>query len=113
MPPIPAVLASFEPAVQELYQALLVFCRDLGPSSIEEKKTSLHLARKSALAGVHPRRKHLVFTLKSASAIDNDRIFKSEQVSKSCWHHEIKLIDLTGLNEELLGWLRDGTNISA
>jgi hypothetical protein len=113
MPPVPAVLASSEPAVQELYRALLLFCHDLGPYSIEEKRTSVHLVRKSAFAGVHPRRKHLVFTVKSASAIDNGRIFKSEQVSKSRWHHEIKLIDRTDLNPELLEWLRDGYNISA
>jgi len=112
MPPVPAVLASSEPAVQKLYRALLLFCRELGPFSVEEKKTSVHLVRNSAFAGVHPRRKHLVFTVKSDSAIDNDRIFKSEQVSKSRWHHEIKLIDPTDLDKELLGWLRDGYNIS-
>ena len=96
-----------------MYRALLLFCHDLGPFSVEEKKTSVHLVRKSAFAGVHPRRKHLVFTVKSASAIRNDRIFKSEQVSKSRWHHEIKLIDRADLNPELLGWLQDGYDISA
>jgi len=113
MLPIPAALSSSEPAVQELYRALLLLCDDLGPFSIEEKKTSVHLVRKSAFAGVHPRCKHLVFTVKSPAAIRNDRIFKSEQLSKSRWHHEIKLTNLTDLNRELLGWLRDGYNISA
>jgi hypothetical protein len=113
MPHVPAALTSYEPEVHELYRALLLFCRDLGPFSVEEKKTSVHLVRKSAFAGVHPRRKHLVLTVKSASEIDSDRIFKSEQVSKSRWHHEIKLVDLKDLNPELLDWLRDGYNISA
>jgi hypothetical protein len=85
----------------------------LGPFSVEEKKTSVHLVRKSAFAGIHPRRRHLVLTVKSASEIDSDRIFKSEQVSKSRWHNEIKLVDLTDLNPELLDWLREGYNISA
>ena len=110
MPPVPAALSSSEPEVHELYRALLLFCRALGPFSVD---ASVHLVRKSAFAGVHPRRKHLVFTVKSAAEIDSDRIFKSEQVSKSRWHHEIKLNDRTDLNPELLGWLRDGYNISA
>jgi len=113
MAPLPAALSSSEPEVQALYRALVLFCRGLGPFSVEEKKTSIHLVRKSAFAGVHPRRKHLVLTVKSALAISNSRIFKSEHVSKSRWHHEIKLIEPSDLNPELLAWLRDGYDISA
>lgn len=110
---VPAALASSEPKVQELYQKLLLFCRDLGSFSVEEKKTSIHLVRKSAFAGVHPCRQHLVITVKAASAIRSSRIFKSEQVSKSRWHHKIKLLKRTDLDAELSGWLREGYDISA
>ena len=112
MGPVPLALNSCEPAVQELYRALLSFCREAGPFTVEEKKTSIHLVRKSAFAGVHPRRKHLVLTVKSGEAIVNDRIFKSEQVSKSRWHHEVKLNGPEDLNRELLEWVRAGYAIS-
>lgn len=110
---VPAALSTSEPEVQDLYQALVLFCHDVGPYSVEEKKTSIHLVRKSAFAGVHPRRKHLVLTVKAASAINSDRIFTSEQVSKSRWHHEIRLTGPTDLDQELLGWLRQAYGISA
>jgi hypothetical protein len=109
---VPAAFMSSELEVHELYRAVLLFCRELGPFSVEEKKTSVHLVRKSAFAGVHPRRKHLVLTVKAASKIDSDRIMKSEQVSTSRWHHDIKLVSPADLDPELLAWMRAGYSVS-
>ena len=39
--------------------------KTIGPFRIETKKTPVHLTRKSALAGVHPRKAFLMLTIKS------------------------------------------------
>ena len=113
MPNVPAVLAASEPIAHELYGELIKFARRCGEFTVEEKKASLHLVRKSAFAGVHPRKKHLVLTIKAAGPIKNNRVFRSEQVSNSRWHHEVKLSDKSDFDAELLGWLEAAYSISA
>ena len=113
MSAVPALLAASEPGVRELYDDLLRMAGQCGPFEVEEKKTSLHLVRKSAFVGVHPRKKHLVVTLKAAGPVSSARIFKSEQVSKSRWHHEVKLASAADVDTELLVWMREAYEISA
>jgi len=69
-------------AMNSLYAALLDALRDVGPFQEEVKKTSIHLVRDSAFLGVHPRKTHLLVTVKSDRAIESPRVFKAEQVSK-------------------------------
>jgi hypothetical protein len=52
-----------------------------GPFETEVKKASIHLVRTSAFAGVHPRKAHLLLTIKAAAPIPSGRIVKTEQVS--------------------------------
>jgi hypothetical protein len=51
------------PSARELYQQLLPALQPLGPFQSEVKKTSIHLVRSSAFAGVHPRKHHLRLTI--------------------------------------------------
>jgi uncharacterized protein DUF5655 len=39
--------------------------------------------------------------------IQSQRITKTEQVSKSRFHNEVKLASPSDVDEELLGWLKD------
>lgn len=61
--------------------------------SIEEnpKKTSIHLNRKSALAGVETRKNYLLLNMKSDHAIKSPRIEKAEQVSARRFHHKVRI----------------------
>lgn len=108
------VLASASPEAISLYRALLAALRPLlGEFQVEVKKTSVHLARQSAFAGVHFRRKHLIVTIKAASPIASPRIVKVEQVSKNRWHCEVKLASGVEVDGELKAWIKDAYTLCA
>ena len=106
-------LAGREPVVTSIYDALLKAARKLGPVKEEAKKTSIHLVRSSAFAGVATRKSSLLLTLKSASDIKSPRVTKHEKVSASRWHLEVRLESPRDVDAELKTWLKDAYNISA
>lgn len=94
-----------EPVVREIYDRILAAAGAFGPMKEDPKKTSIHLARKTAFAGVATRRDAIVLTLKSASDIRSPRIIKREQTSASRWHLEVKLTDPKQVDKQLAAWL--------
>src|SRR5437773_16915 len=95
-----------------LYDHLRVELLRLGPFEEEVKKTSIHLARRSASVGVHPRKSGLLITIKSEEPIRNARIVKTEQVSKCRWHREVKLTSAAEIDPEFLGWAKAAYDLS-
>ena len=79
------------PEVKATYAAILKAAKKLGTVKEEAKKTSIHLVRKSAFAGVATRKSALILTLKSDADITSKRIAKREQASAHRWHLEIRL----------------------
>ncbi len=78
-------------SVRAIYDALLNASRCLGSVEEDPKKTSIHLNRRTAFAGVATRKDTLVLTIKAPSDIKSKRIHKREQVSAKRWH-EVRLI---------------------
>ena len=105
-------LSGQEPVVASIYDALTTAARKLGPFKEEAKKTSIHLVRSSAFAGVATRKTSLVLTLKAASDIKSPRVRKHEQVSASRWHQEVRLDSPRDVDAELKMWLKDAYEIS-
>ena len=93
------------PEVKAIYAAILKAAKALGPVSEEPKKTSIHLVRKTAFAGVATRKTALILTLKSEADVVNPRIKKREQASAHRWHLEIKLENPKEVDRELISWL--------
>lgn len=89
----------------EIYEALLGRIAQLGPHEAQVKATSIHLARRSAFAGVHPRRNGLLLVIRTATPIESDRIRKLERVSANRWHNELVIQDLADVDDELLQWV--------
>jgi len=106
MPEPADALSSASPVARALYEELLHALAPFGAFEVEVKKTSIHLVRSSAFAGVHPRTRHLLLTFKAAAPISSGRIVKMQQVSKNRWHLDVKLAVAGDLDAELLGWLR-------
>ena len=95
-----------DPNVRATYRSLLDATRALGPFTESPKKTSIHLVRRTAFAGVATRRSSLILTLKSARDIRSARIQKREQASANRWHLEIRLTDPAQVDGQLTSWLR-------
>jgi len=94
------------PEVKATYAAILKAVKQFGPVKEEAKKTSIHLVRKSAFAGVATRRTALILTLKSDSDISSTRIAKREQASAHRWHLETRLETPGQVDREIVAWLR-------
>ena len=95
-----------DPSVKATYAALLRAARALGPVREEPKKTSIHLARNTAFAGVATRRAGLILTLKAPADIKSSRIRNHEQASANRWHLDLRLEAPGEVDAELRGWLR-------
>ena len=100
------------PAVRAIYVRLLEAARELGPVREEPKKTSIHLARRTAFAGVATRKQALLLTLKSATDLQSARIARREQASAHRWHLEIRLDDPAQVDGELAKWLADAFELA-
>jgi hypothetical protein len=91
--------------VKATYDAILSAARSLGPVVEDPKKTSIHLARRTAFAGVAMRRASLILTLKSATDRRSRRVRRRERPSANRWHLEIELTDPKDVDRELQEWL--------
>jgi len=94
------------PEVKATYAALLKAAKQFGPVKEEARKTSIHLVRKSAFAGVATRKTALILTLKSDADLTNKRIHKREQASAHRWHLETKLEAPEQVDSEIVAWLK-------
>ena len=103
---------SMTAAQRAIYQHLLRAARSIGPFTEDPKKTSIHLTRKSAFAGVATRKDALQLTLKSAADIHSPRIVKRKQASANRWHLEVRLEDPTHVDRELKSWLADAMRLA-
>ena len=95
-----------DPSVRDIYNAILRTAKRLGPVTEDPKKTSIHLVRKTAFAGIATRKKALILTLKSDADVLHQRIARREQASANRWHLEIKLDAPEQVDKEIVAWLK-------
>ncbi len=107
------VFAGKAPEALATYRALTAALAGLGAFVEEPKKTSIHLNRKSAFAGVHPRKAAILLVIRSAVPIESPRIRKLEKVSANRWHNEMLLSAPAEIDPEVLGWLGEAYALSA
>ena len=99
------------PAVRAIYRQITGAAKAVGPFKEEPKKTSIHLVRQSAFAGVATRKDALILTIKSAADIRSPRIVKREQASANRWHLEVRLEKPSDVDRELKAWLKDAMKL--
>jgi hypothetical protein len=100
------------PGVRAVYDRILAAAQGSGPVREEAKKTSIHLVRRSAFAGIATRREWLILTFKSANDISSPRIIKREQASANRWHLEVRLRHPREVDRELRSWLKDAVELA-
>lgn len=98
--------------VRTIYDTIVAIAGEFGSVDEDPKKTSIHLNRRSAFAGIQTRREFLILTVKSTGEIDSRRVTKSEQTSPNRWYHEIKLHQPDEIDTQIVGWLRDSYLLS-
>jgi len=92
--------------VRATYRRVLAAACAFGPVTEQAKKTSIHLVRRTAFAGVATRRSSLILTLKSSTDIRSPRIEKREQTSPNRWHVDIRLEEPAQVDRQLTTWLK-------
>ena len=115
MPDTPSVNDHFvnkDPSVRALYDQLVSLLRTFGPIEEDPKKTSIHLNRRSALAGVETRKDCLLLNIKSDHPIKSPRVEKAEQVSSRRFHHKVRISSPSHFDEELKTWLKEAYFLS-
>jgi len=93
-------------SVRATYAAILRAARALGEVREDPKKTSIHLLRDSAFAGIATQKEALILTLKADRLVKSPRVRKSERTSKNRWHMELKLASPDDVDAELRRWLK-------
>ncbi len=115
MPSTPSVASHFTKSsapVRATYDAVLRAAQALGPVREEAKKTSIHLVRSSAFAGVATRSTSLILTLKASSKVTSSRVRRAEQTSANRWHLEIPLATPADVDAELRAWLKQAYELA-
>jgi hypothetical protein len=112
MPNVNDHFAGKRDEIRAIYNRLVAMTEGFGPVEQDPKKTSIHLNRQTAFAGVAVRKAHIVLTIKSDRPIPSSRIFRSEQTSAKRFHHEIKLGAVGDLDAELQKWLKAAYDLS-
>ena len=105
--------ADKEPATRKIYERVLKASGKFGPVIEDPKKTSIHLVRKTAFAGIATRKSAIILTIKSDQKLNSPRIHKSEQTSARRFHHEVKLTSAADVDAELTSWLKAAYELSA
>ena len=102
-----------DPVVQRIYERILSVSKAMGPLVVEPKKTSIHLVRTTAFAGISTRRMYLILTIKSDRQIKSSRIHKSQHTSANRFHHETRIEKPADVDAEVIGWLKSAYALSA
>jgi hypothetical protein len=115
MPDAPSVEDHFrdrDPKVRAIYDRILAAARSHGAVMEDPKKTSIHLNRRTAFAGIATRRESLILTLKLGRDLPSSRISKHEQASANRWHLEIRLVEPEQVDAELQEWIEEAFRLA-
>ena len=105
--------AKSTPNVRATYDAILRASQKLGPVVVEAKKTSIHLVRQTAFAGITTRKDALILTVKAAAAIKSPRIHRAERISANRWHVEFRLGTPADVDGDVRTWLKEAYELAA
>jgi hypothetical protein len=112
MPTVDDHFSGRSPHVLQIYRKIVDASSTLGPVEEDPKKTSIHLNRRTAFAGVQTRKDALILTLKSNRYVKHRRVHKTEQTSANRWHFEVRLSDPAEVDEQILQWLRSSYELA-
>lgn len=98
--------------VRTIYDKIVSTAARIGPIEEDPKKTSIHLNRRYAFAGIQTRREYLILTLKSRTEIESERVFRRVRASANRWYNYLRVAKPDEVDRELIEWLRASYEIS-
>jgi hypothetical protein len=105
--PVDRIFARSEPHVRETARALIARTGALADVVVDPKGTCLHLNRRTAFAGLHPRKAALLLNLRSSAPIVSGRVRKVERASANRYHNELLLESADAIDEQLMEWVAE------
>jgi uncharacterized protein DUF5655 len=96
-----------------IYERLLAAAKSIGPFAEDPKRTSIHLTRRSAFAGVATRKEALVVTIKLPADIRSARVVKHQRASARRWYLDVRLESPKDVDRELTAWLKEAMDLSS
>jgi len=105
--PVERIFERSEPHVREIVATLIERALALPGTAVDPKGTCLHLNRRTAFAGLHPRRNALLLNLRSSAPIESARIRKVERASANRYHNELLVESADAIDGELMGWIAE------
>jgi len=106
--PIDSHFEKRDPSDRELLDALVGRIEvAAGPVRVESLKSCLHLASRSAFAGVHFPKSCLRLEFSMNRNLNSARFRQVDQLSKERFHHKLELESPSHLDDELVGWLAE------
>jgi len=113
---VPAIDTHFSRStadVRAIYEAILDVSCSFGAVVIEPKKTSIHLVRRTAFAGIATRKDALILTVKSARAIKGPRVLRAQRASANRWYIEFRLSSAREVDRDMRAWLKAAYDVAA
>lgn len=105
--PVDRIFARSEPHVRDVARTLIARAQDLPGVTVDPKGTCIHLNRRTAFAGLHPRKSALLLNLRSSAPIESGRVRKVERASANYYHDELLLESADAIDDELMGWISE------
>jgi len=107
------IFAHSEPRVRVVVEALVARAMALPGVTVDPKGTCVHLNRRTAFAGLHPRKSALLLNLRMSAPIESHRIRRVEKASANRYHNEMLIESPDALDDELMGWIAQAHALAA
>ncbi|MFZ1080817.1 MAG: DUF5655 domain-containing protein [Candidatus Kryptoniota bacterium] len=98
--------------VDDLQIALMQLLDSIGKYRAEQKKDSIHIIRKRAFIGIHPKKSYLGVNVVLDRSKAVPSASKVEQISANRFHHFYKVTDKRELNRSFARLLKEAFDLA-
>ena len=99
------------PILEEIFNSLREKVEEFGQIRIDAVKTSINIGGKSHFSTVYILKNSIKLDFVLNKKIDSPRMIRVRGPTNNYYTYTIKLRELTEIDKELIGWLRDSYNL--
>jgi uncharacterized protein DUF5655 len=106
--------AGVDPALRELFDALVSVVRRNGPVTVNATRSRIALQVKMRFAGIdRPRRDHLIANFVLTRPVCSERLSRVDHVPPYYYVHRLPIRRAEDIDDELAGWLAEAYEVGA